>query len=255
MSIFNLSLDSANALYGWSNAALIIGGVLVLLGTIGAFWSTAIRERYSDERISRNEADAAKANEHSRALEVELAKTNERAAKAELRVAEANRNAEDARRETAKHELELVAQRKDLADSSERAAKAEARAAEAQLDLARFKAPRTISHEQETILVKHLSQLSGEKIRVEPYTGSQETENFAHQLAAAFNKAGVITEVRPILTFGGARSGITANMGSDRKNIDERIANALIASKLISGPLAVTTSRDAQEFTLVIAHK
>jgi hypothetical protein len=70
--MLDLSLPTANALFGLSNIALIIGGVLVLIGTVGVFWTTGIRDRYAEERISSNEAQTAMANEGA-------AKANERA--------------------------------------------------------------------------------------------------------------------------------------------------------------------------------
>lgn len=77
--MFNLSLAAANHVFGWSNVALIAGAALVLFGTLGAFWSGGIRERYADERISGNEAqtasakaDAARANEETAKAQLEL---------------------------------------------------------------------------------------------------------------------------------------------------------------------------------------
>ena len=58
-SMLDLSIESANQLYGWSNIALIFGAVAVLAGTIGVIWASAIRERYADHRISQNETDTA----------------------------------------------------------------------------------------------------------------------------------------------------------------------------------------------------
>ena len=70
--MLNLSLQAANTLFGLSNVALILGAVLVLIGTIGVSWTTGIRDRYADERISGNEVRTALANEGA-------AKANERA--------------------------------------------------------------------------------------------------------------------------------------------------------------------------------
>jgi len=95
--MFDLSFDSANQLYGWSNIALIIGAVAVLAGTIGVIWATGVRDRYADQRISKNEADTALANaevakasaeaanafERTKIVEMDLEKQRERAAKAE----------------------------------------------------------------------------------------------------------------------------------------------------------------------------
>lgn len=60
--MLDLSLPTANVLFGLSNIALIVGTVLALVGTIGIFWTTGIRDRYADERISNNEAQTATAN-------------------------------------------------------------------------------------------------------------------------------------------------------------------------------------------------
>ncbi len=73
--MLNISLPVANALSGLANLSLVIGTVLVLAGTIGAIWTSGIRERYADERISANEAqtstakaDAARATENTEAI-------------------------------------------------------------------------------------------------------------------------------------------------------------------------------------------
>ncbi|MGI4810193.1 MAG: hypothetical protein ACRYF2_19030 [Janthinobacterium lividum] len=68
-SMFEIPLNAANLIYTLSNAALTSGALCVLLGTVGVFWSGGIRERYSDERIARNEAETASAN--ARAAEAE----------------------------------------------------------------------------------------------------------------------------------------------------------------------------------------
>ncbi|MDT8836521.1 hypothetical protein ParKJ_03765 [Paraburkholderia fungorum] len=59
--MFDLSQEMADSVFGLSNIVLTIGAALVLLGTAGAFWSGGIRDRYSDERITSNEAKTAQA--------------------------------------------------------------------------------------------------------------------------------------------------------------------------------------------------
>lgn len=74
--MFNVSQNTADSIYTYSNFALIIGTAMVLISTIGVIFSGSIREKYSNLRISENEkltyqakADAAKSN--LLALEVE----------------------------------------------------------------------------------------------------------------------------------------------------------------------------------------
>jgi hypothetical protein len=81
--MFNLSLEAANDLFGWSNAALIMGAALVFFGTLGAIWAGKERDRYSDERIAVNEAKTAQANAdalaaQTRAKELEVRLESER---------------------------------------------------------------------------------------------------------------------------------------------------------------------------------
>jgi hypothetical protein len=81
VSMIDLSLPQANALYNLANVLLILGALLVLLGTIAAIWTGGIRERFANERLSNNEtetarakADAAKADAHAAEVNLELAK-------------------------------------------------------------------------------------------------------------------------------------------------------------------------------------
>lgn len=60
-SMFSISAQAADAIYSWSNILLVLGATLALVGTAGVFWSGGVREKFSDERISANEAETAKA--------------------------------------------------------------------------------------------------------------------------------------------------------------------------------------------------
>jgi hypothetical protein len=89
ISMLDISLPLANAIYSTANAVLIIGSIMALAGTVAAIWSGGIRDRYADQRIAKNEADTAAANaEVSRAKEV-IALANERTASLERETAEA----------------------------------------------------------------------------------------------------------------------------------------------------------------------
>ena len=59
--MFNITSQTADVIYSWSNVTLVLGATLALLGTAGVFWSGGVREKFSDERISANEAETAKA--------------------------------------------------------------------------------------------------------------------------------------------------------------------------------------------------
>lgn len=94
MKLLDISLPTANSLFGLSNIALIIGGILVLMGSVGVFWSGAIKERYAEERASGNEAETAKAmaesaraNESNTRLKLELEKERNERLRLEKKIA------------------------------------------------------------------------------------------------------------------------------------------------------------------------
>jgi hypothetical protein len=98
MPLLAISNSSANSIYSLSGIVLVVGAVLTLLGTIGAIWSSGIRERFADERIATNEAQTAKAN-------ADAAHANEHAAQLEKEAAEAQLKLEDLRRQVAPRQV------------------------------------------------------------------------------------------------------------------------------------------------------
>lgn len=94
MNLFRVSLSAANSFFTLSNIALIAGGVLVLVGTVGVFWFGGIREHYADQRTKEYEAkaamavaDSARANESNTRLRLELEKERTERLRLEQRVA------------------------------------------------------------------------------------------------------------------------------------------------------------------------
>lgn len=59
--MFSITSQTADTIYSWSNVLLVFGATLALIGTAGVFWSGGVREKFTDERISANEAETAKA--------------------------------------------------------------------------------------------------------------------------------------------------------------------------------------------------
>ena len=59
--MFDITPQVADTIYTWSNALLVLGATVALIGTAGVFWSGGVREKFADERIAANEAETAKA--------------------------------------------------------------------------------------------------------------------------------------------------------------------------------------------------
>lgn len=149
----DISLATANNLANWGNFALILGAVLVLLGTWLTVWAGGAKERFADERISSNErltetakADAAKAFEEAEKI-----------------------------RET---NLKLAIQLE-----SERAAR---------VKIERGLASRGVSRDRKPFLIENIKGIHQQLvIKVERLVGDTEAKRFGDQLVECFKEAGV----------------------------------------------------------------
>ena len=75
-------------------------------------------------------------------------------------------------------------------ESSKDIANANARAAEANLELEQYKAPRTLSQEEQDLIVIQLSKFKGQEFTIITYRGSEETLNFSNQVLSTLSKSG-----------------------------------------------------------------
>lgn len=166
MSIFSLSQTAADAVFGYANVALIVGAALVFLGTIGVIWSSGIRERYANERVSRNEAETA------------IAKAD--AAKAQENAATANERTEILREENLATQRELERERIE------------------RLRLEANIAPRRLSKEQRSTLVSELR--SGPQPITIEFTrlGDLEASMYADAILAALGSADVKSSINNV---------------------------------------------------------
>jgi len=63
--MLNLTQGNASTLNVISNIVLIVGAVMALVGTFGAYWSSTVLSRYADQRSELNERLTAQANERA----------------------------------------------------------------------------------------------------------------------------------------------------------------------------------------------
>lgn len=183
MSIFDLSQPLADTLFGWSNVTLTVGAFLVLVGTIGVFWTGGIRERYADERISKNEAETA-------AARATAALANENAASA-------NERTEVLRQSNIEVQRQLEKERMD------------------RLRLEASIAPRRLSDSQRLSLVSGL-QAAPQPLAIEfTLIGDQEATQYGNAIGAVLEAAKVQGQLVQIGAMAPPRYGVTLTLKKD----------------------------------------
>ncbi|MGY4514410.1 hypothetical protein [Bradyrhizobium sp. USDA 3650] len=162
------SLETASWLFDRASFVLIGSLILGVLATGVIVWMGIVKEHHWDLlRDSSNEKVAA--------LGLKTAEANEGAAKASERVAELSVTAEQLR--------------KDTAEANDRAAQANDRAEQAKLDLAKFKAPRLLTPEQQQIIV---SELTGKLSEINVVSKADvESREYRRQFASLLRGAGL----------------------------------------------------------------
>ena len=101
ISMFDISLDLANAIYNTANVVLVLGVILIAGGTITAFWTGGIRDRFADERMSQNKVESLRAVADAASANEEAARANERAALLENEAEQARLETERLRQQMA----------------------------------------------------------------------------------------------------------------------------------------------------------
>jgi hypothetical protein len=122
----------------------------------------------ADARAAAAQADAARAGERASALEVDAAKARER---------------------TAALEKETTEAKAGIAAADARAAEASQKAAEAQLALEKLKAPRTLTGEEQDIMISRLKAFVPQQYALSAGQG-QEAENLLCLLDSILQRAG-----------------------------------------------------------------
>ena len=207
LSLFDISLETANKFYSWGWKASVTGAVITAIGVGLLMCGTRVRDHDFESNMSQLNTDAAKANERAAQLESDAAKAKEKTATLEIDVAKTR---------------ESVAQANErAAQANERAAQAERRAAEANLELAKFKAPRILSEAQKTTFTKSLEGAPRGRFFIKSKSGDDEARLFAIQIRDLLLNAGY-TYKGPVSVLGWfqndePRKGIAIRVGSVEK--------------------------------------
>jgi hypothetical protein len=106
--MFDVSPSAADFWFDAANLVLLVGALLIVLGTFGVYKFGGIKEHFSDVRLSENETLAAQAGTAAEIAKQGAAQANATAAQANERAAELENEAEQARLETQKLKAEMA---------------------------------------------------------------------------------------------------------------------------------------------------
>jgi multidrug efflux pump subunit AcrA (membrane-fusion protein) len=178
-----LSSKAADELYAWSNIALVVGSVIVVVATLLIFYAGKARDHYSELRLSNNETIVAKASKESaladeRAAEATLraAQAMERAAKLENETAELHKQAEEARAESARvnERLRKMQEHRRLTPDQQSALKSFLQSPDFRTDPSiRLQVASVSDAESETYALEFLNLFKACEVNVYPTPGGQ----------------------------------------------------------------------------------
>lgn len=173
-------------LHSWEQLMLLSLGVAGLLA-LAVFLTTA-----AVVILTRDENAKTKAEFDSYKVEAgkQIAGAQADVANAVAETAKSNERIAGLNKETARLSAEAESARAAIAGANERAAKAEERAAEAKLELEKFKAPRTITPDQQARIVTKLSAFSGRLFDMATNSGDPEAGLFLDVVEDILLKAG-----------------------------------------------------------------
>jgi hypothetical protein len=156
------SEEWASKLFDLANLALILSLVVGVISTALLVRMGNVKEAYGKIRQGNFDLELSKQKERTAGAEVEAAEAKKIAGEFEIAISTANQRAAEANAKAEGFRL-------DIAKANESAASAEQRAAEATLELARIKAPRSLTRIPQLIAA------------LEPFKGTEYTFSFVFQ--------------------------------------------------------------------------
>ena len=134
---------------------------------------------------------------------------------------------------------ELARTTESAAKAGERAAQAEARAAEANLELAKLKAPRTLSEQQRNRITAKLEPFKGTTFEIVTYPGEPEPVAFSDLIATMLTNAGWVSNPNKASgSLMGLASGVVVVVGKQAGQNAEQAGMVLLNALKSEGVMA-----------------
>jgi hypothetical protein len=174
---------------------LLVAGLITIIGAIASIgflliqWRTSnVREQLSDWRISVLELQTKRADADLVRAKADIADADARAAAAQVDARHATERASALEADAAKAQERIATLEQEAAAARAAIADADARAAAAQLAVDKFKAPRTLTLEQQARVTAAVTAYAGQEYTLSVAAGS-EAENLVCAIDAALTAA------------------------------------------------------------------
>ena len=238
-------VNAANRVLSWINLFKPWALAFVAIGVAYEFIADRLERPYNKLLDAAHDEEMAQLRNSNDSLRKDMAASIAREKEADARIAEAQRDAAEAQRSLAlaeQHSAEANAKaegfRLEIAKANESAKQAEARAAEANLELARFKAPRTLSPSQQASIAARLRPFGTNRVDVIIIGDAQEIADITRDIVTAIQQAAWTAKVIGKAISGPNVSGVLigTHIGSDRNVIEaaETLISALQSSGIVS---------------------
>lgn len=182
-------------------------------------------------KISIAQKESADANAKAEGFRRDISQANERASKAQESLALAEQHSAEANAKAESFRL-------DIAKANESAKQAEVRAAEANLELARLKAPRTLSPSQQLMIIARLKPFGSMRVDVIIIGDSQEISDLSTLIIGTMQQAGWSARFVGKAISGPNVSGVLVGTHLNSANDITNAAGALVASLQEAGIVA-----------------
>jgi hypothetical protein len=114
---------------------------------------------------------------------------------------------------------------------------------------------RHIDAEARRTIHSELSGFKGQKLAIITHAGDAESATFAGEIKSALEAAGVSVSIVPALMFGKAQTGITLEVGANRRQFATALAKAFVDAGVCHGPVTATESDDASLLEILVGPK
>lgn len=114
---------------------------------------------------------------------------------------------------------------------------------------------RHIGAAQRQTMQSELARFRGQKVSIVTHPGDPEISGFASEIKATLDGAGMAVSIAPALIFGKPQSGISLEVGANRRQFATALARALVDAGVCSGPVSASELDDANLLEITVGPK